>query len=60
MTENDDLLTNLVQTTGKRVMIGNGKKVRVQGVGSIKHPEQPSLINVYLVERLKSNLISIS
>ena len=30
MTGNDDLLTNLVQTTVKRVMFGTGKKVRVQ------------------------------
>lgn len=38
-------------------MFGDGKKGKIQGVGSIDRSEQPY---VYLVEGLKSNLISLS
>lgn len=38
-------------------MFADGKKGKIQGVGSIDRSEQPY---VYLVEGLKSNLISIS
>lgn len=41
-------------------MFGVGKKGKIQGTGSINLSAQSSLINVNLVEGIKSNLISIS
>lgn len=41
-------------------MFGDGKKGKIKVIGSINHPAHPSLVNVYLVEGLKYNLISIS
>lgn len=41
-------------------MFGDGKKGKIQRIGSIDRSEQSSLINDYMVEGLKSNLISIT
>lgn len=42
------------------ITFGDGKKGKIHGVGHTENSEQLRLINVYLVERLKANLISIS
>lgn len=39
---------------------GDGGKGKIRGIGNIDILEQPSLVNVYYVEGLKANLISIS
>lgn len=50
MTGNGDVLKDLVESTGKRVMFGDGKKGIIQRVGTIDQHQQPTLVNVYLVE----------
>ncbi|KAG7533536.1 Zinc finger CCHC-type superfamily [Arabidopsis thaliana x Arabidopsis arenosa] len=47
------------EASGK-VTFGDGGKGRIRGKGNIERDDQPSLINVYYVEGLKANLISIS
>ncbi|XP_056843312.1 uncharacterized protein LOC130495810 [Raphanus sativus] len=45
---------------GGKVTFGDGAKGSVRGVGDVKDPDQPDLVNVFYVEGLKANLISIS
>lgn len=52
MTDEGSVLKDLVESNGKRDMFGDGKKGKIQGVGSVDHLKQSSLINVYLVEGL--------
>lgn len=60
MTGEQQVLTSYTEISGGKVMFGDGGKGSVRGVGDVKYPDQPSLVNVYYVQGLKANLISIS
>lgn len=60
MTGNRDILAEISPIKGGKVTFGDGKQGKIQGVGHTENGEQPDLINVYLVDGQKANLISIS
>ncbi|CAM8978429.1 unnamed protein product [Rhodiola kirilowii] len=60
MTGNPKFLTNIERFNGKSVTFGDGVEGRVLGRGTLKIPGLPRLTNVFLVEGLQANLISIS
>lgn len=60
MTGAKQVLTTYNEINGGKVTFGDGGKGNVRGIGHVKDPEQPDLVNVYYVEGLKANLISIS
>ncbi|CAM8937138.1 unnamed protein product [Rhodiola kirilowii] len=60
MTGNPKFLTNIERFNGKYVTFGDGIEGRVLGRGTLKVPGLPRLTNVFLVEGLQENLISIS
>ncbi|CAM8913943.1 unnamed protein product [Rhodiola kirilowii] len=60
MTGNPKFLTNIERFNGKSVTFGDGVEGRVLGRGTLKVPGLPRLTNVFLVEGLQANLISIS
>ncbi|XP_024011253.1 uncharacterized protein LOC112086523 [Eutrema salsugineum] len=60
MTGNRSYLRNFKKIKGGRVTFGDGSVGAIQGKGITKDEDQPDLVNVYLVQGLKANLISIS
>ncbi|CAM8951089.1 unnamed protein product [Rhodiola kirilowii] len=60
MTEVRDYLTNLRPIDGHHVTFGDGKRARVLAKGTLNVPGMPHLDDVYWVDGLKANLISIS
>ncbi|KAG7579315.1 Zinc finger CCHC-type [Arabidopsis thaliana x Arabidopsis arenosa] len=60
MTGNSDVLSTFTEEASGKVTFGDGGKGRIRGKGNIECDDQPLLINVYYVEGLKANLISIS
>lgn len=60
LTGKQQVLTSYTEISGGKVTFGDGGNGTVRGVGNVKDSNQPSLINVYYVEDLKANLISIS
>ncbi|XP_024009718.1 uncharacterized protein LOC112084659 [Eutrema salsugineum] len=60
MTGNRSYLQNIKKIKGGRVTFGDGSVGAIQGKGITKDEGQPDLVNVYLVQGLKANLISIS
>ncbi|CAM8943821.1 unnamed protein product [Rhodiola kirilowii] len=60
MTSNPKFLMNIERFNGKSVTFGDGVEGRVLGRGTLKVPGLPRLTNVFLVEGLQANLISIS
>ncbi|CAM8910823.1 unnamed protein product [Rhodiola kirilowii] len=60
MTGNPKFLTNIERFNGKSVTFGDGVEGRVLGRGTLKVPGLLRLTNVFLVEGLQANLISIS
>ncbi|CAA7039083.1 unnamed protein product [Microthlaspi erraticum] len=59
MTGMKENLQDVKQLKGGKVTFGCGTKGTIQGKGRTSE-EQPQLMNVYLVQGLKSNLISVS
>ncbi|KAG7540628.1 Zinc finger CCHC-type [Arabidopsis thaliana x Arabidopsis arenosa] len=60
MTGDSSVLPTFTEEASEKVTFGDGGKGRIRGKGNIECDDQPSLINVYYVEGLKENLISIS
>ncbi|KAG7553143.1 Integrase catalytic core [Arabidopsis thaliana x Arabidopsis arenosa] len=60
MTGDSSVLSTFTEEASGKVTFGDGGKGRIRGKGNIECDDQPSLINVYYVEGLKENLISIS
>ncbi|CAM8913334.1 unnamed protein product [Rhodiola kirilowii] len=60
MTGNPGFLTKIEWIKGKTVTFGDGIEGRVVGRGTLKVPGLPRLTEVFLVEGLQANLISIS
>ncbi|KAG7544170.1 Zinc finger CCHC-type [Arabidopsis thaliana x Arabidopsis arenosa] len=60
MTGDSSVLSTFTEEASGKVTFGDGGKGRIRGKGNIEYDDQPSLINVYYVEGLKANLISIS
>ncbi|CAM8969574.1 unnamed protein product [Rhodiola kirilowii] len=60
MTGNPGFLTKIEWIKGKTVTFGDGIEGRVVGRGTLKVPGLPRLTEVFLVEGLHANLISIS
>ncbi|KAG7547174.1 Zinc finger CCHC-type [Arabidopsis suecica] len=60
MTGDSDVLSTFTEEASGKVTFGDGGNGRIRGKGNIERDDQPSLINVYYVEGLKANLISIS
>jgi len=54
------VLNDFTVITNGKVTFGDGGKGSIKGKGKIKIDDQPHLSNVYFVERLTANLISIS
>ncbi|KAG7537091.1 Zinc finger CCHC-type superfamily [Arabidopsis suecica] len=60
MTGDSSVLSTFTEEASGKVTFGDSGKGRIRGKGNIECDDQPSLINVYYVEGLKENLISIS
>ncbi|XP_024010234.1 uncharacterized protein LOC112085266 [Eutrema salsugineum] len=60
MTGNHDYFNKIKRINGGQVTFGDGGQGKILGVGSLLEESQPNLINVYYVEGLKANLISVS
>ncbi|CAM8963089.1 unnamed protein product [Rhodiola kirilowii] len=60
MTRVREYLTNLRPIDGHHVTFGDGKRARVLAKGTLNVPGMPHLDDVYWVDGLKANLISIS
>ncbi|CAM8965046.1 unnamed protein product [Rhodiola kirilowii] len=60
MTGNPGFLTKIEWINGKTVTFGDGIEGRVVGRGTLNVPGLPRLTEVFLVEGLQANLISIS
>lgn len=60
MTDMQQVLITYNEIGGGKVTFGDGGKGSVRGIKHIKDLDQSTLINVYYVEGLKANLISIS
>ncbi|XP_057811589.1 uncharacterized protein LOC131025817 [Salvia miltiorrhiza] len=60
MTGTKTLLSDFVPTSGRKVTFGGGTKGTILGKGVLNVTDFPKLKDVYLVEGLKANLISIS
>ncbi|CAM8913608.1 unnamed protein product [Rhodiola kirilowii] len=60
MTRNPGFLTKIEWINGKTVTFGDGIEGRVVGRGTLNVPGLPRLTEVFLVEGLQANLISIS
>ncbi|CAM8890189.1 unnamed protein product [Rhodiola kirilowii] len=60
MTEVREYLTNLRPINGHHVTFGDRKRARVLAKGTLNVPGMPRLDDVYWVDGLKANLISIS
>ena len=60
MTGDHNLLSILESKDEGTVTFGDNAKGTIVGIGSVGNPDNPSIENVLLVDRLKHNLISIS
>ena len=60
MTGNAALFTTLEDYNGGSVRFGDGGKAKVVGKGTVSIPGMSKLTDVYLVDGLKTNLLSIS
>lgn len=60
MTGNQQCFQNYSPVKGGNVTFGDGGQGKIQGVGNIERADQPQLVKVYYVVRLKATLISIS
>jgi hypothetical protein len=60
MTGNKALFTFLEDYSGRSVPFVDGGKAEVIGKGTVSIPGMSQLKNVYLVDGLKTNLLSIS
>lgn len=60
MTGDNDTLDNFLETSGGMVTFGDRVKGSIKEKGQIASADTPQLADVYLVEGLRENLISIS
>ena len=60
MTENQDYIEKLEHVKGGKVTFGDGGQGKIHGVGMMESADLPRLINVYFVDGLRANLISVS
>ncbi|WZY89591.1 hypothetical protein YC2023_046326 [Brassica napus] len=60
MTGNEDYLEKLELIRGGKVTFGDGGQGKIHAIGITSRPDVPKLSNVYFVEGLKANLISVS
>lgn len=60
MTGSPQVLNIFSPVKGGRVTFGDGAQGRIKWVGNIEKLEDPQFVNVYYVEGLRENLISIS
>ena len=60
MTGNEDYLEKLELIRGGKVTFGDGGQGKIRAIGITSRPDVPKLSNVYFVEGLKANLISVS
>ena len=60
MIGNPSVLSTYTEEASGKVTFGDGGKGRIKGKGNIECVDQPPLANVYYVEGLKANLISIN
>ncbi|XP_010412595.1 PREDICTED: uncharacterized protein LOC104698916 [Camelina sativa] len=60
MTETKSNLQNIKKLKGGIVTFGDGSNGYTQGKGTTRDTELPPLVNVYVVQGLRANLISIS
>lgn len=60
MTGKRESLINIRPVNGQTVTFADGVKVDVLGDGELSIPGMPRLKNVFLVDQLKANLVSIS
>ncbi|XP_056859992.1 uncharacterized protein LOC130508478 [Raphanus sativus] len=60
MTGTQEYLDKVQFLKGGKVTFGDGGQGKIRGVGRTERADLPSLINVYYVEGLKANLISVS
>jgi len=60
MTGSQANLNNYSSVKESNVMFGGGAKGRIKGKGDLTETEKPHLTNVYFVEGLTANLISVS
>lgn len=60
MTGNKSLFTSLESCDGGSVKFGDGSKSNIVGKGTVSIPGMSTLSNVFLVNGLKANLLSIS
>lgn len=60
MTGNQEYIENLEHIKGRKVTFGDGAQGKIRGVGVTKRADLPRLINVYYVDGLRANLISVS
>ena len=60
MTGDHSLLSTLSSREEWTVTFGDNAKETIVGIGNVGNPDNPSIENVLLVDRLKHDLISIS
>ncbi|KAG7552201.1 GAG-pre-integrase domain [Arabidopsis thaliana x Arabidopsis arenosa] len=60
MTGNQSHLDNYTDVKESKVTFGGGVKGKIKGKGDLTKAEKPQLTNVYFVEGLTANLISVS
>ncbi|KAG7599440.1 Ribonuclease H-like superfamily [Arabidopsis suecica] len=60
MTGSQSNLNNYTTVKESKVTFGGGAKGRIRGKGDLTEAEKPQLTNVYFVEGLTANLISVS
>lgn len=60
MTGDDTLFSSLTKTKGGKVTFGDNSKGKIVGIGNIGGMSSTSIENVFLVDNLKHNLLSIS
>ncbi|WZZ78931.1 hypothetical protein YC2023_099503 [Brassica napus] len=60
MTGNEDYIEKLELIRGGKVTFGDGGQGKIRAIGITSRPDVPKLSNVYFVEGLKANLISVS
>jgi len=60
MTGDLSLLKNFTRKNGGRVTVGDNTKGKILGVGDVGNGTSPLIENVFLVDNLKHNLLSIS
>ena len=54
------LLSNFTKKNGGHVTFGDNGKGKILGVGDVSNGSSPLIENVFLVDNLKHNLLSIS